>query len=178
MRIISGKFKGKTILAPRNLPVRPTTDFAKEALFNILRNQIDFESTKVLDLYCGTGNITYEFTSRGVEEIWAVDLNYACTRFVSKTSQELGFNGVRVIRSEALGFLKSTRDTFDLIFADPPYEFEEMSKIPELVFKRELLNPEGMLIVEHPKNVSFQDHPAFEDQRSYGKVNFSFFTNS
>ena len=177
MRIISGKFKGKSIIAPRSLPVRPTTDFAKEGLFNILRNRIDFESTKVLDLFCGSGNITYEFSSRGVNEIWSIDLDFGCTRFVSKTCQDLGFNGARVIRSEAINFLKANRDSFDLIFADPPYEFEQTMRIPELVFERNLLRPDGLLVVEHDKHLVMDDHPAFEEKRSYGKVNFSFFSN-
>ena len=137
MRIIGGKYKGKNIIAPKNLPVRPTTDFAKESLFNILNNQIDFEDCKLLELFAGTGNIGYEFASRGCEEITSLDVNFQCIQFIKRMNKELQFNN-RVIRSEVMRYLKQCREKYNFIFADPPYQMKGINNIPKLVFEKEL----------------------------------------
>ena len=175
MRIISGQNRGRKIKPPQNLPVRPTTDFAKEGLFNILANRVDFESLKVLDLFAGTGNISYEFASRGAESIKSIDTNNQCVAFIRKTADEIKFDTLHSIKTDVFKYLVNAVETFDLIFADPPYDLEEAINIPDLVFENELLNEEGILIIEHSRNFSFSDHPNFVEHRKYGNVNFSFF---
>ena len=174
MRIIGGKYKGKKIIAPKNLPTRPTTDFAKESLFNILNNRIDFEDCKLLELFAGTGNIGYEFASRGCEQITSVDVNFQCIQFIKRMKKELQFNNI-VIRSEAIRFLKHCKEQYNFIFADPPFQMEGIKNIPTLVFEMELLQLNGILVVEHEKNLDFSEHPNFQENRQYGRVNFSFF---
>ncbi len=174
MRIIGGKHKGKNIITPKNLPVRPTTDFAKESLFNILNNRIDFEECKLLELFAGTGNIGYEFSSRGCEEITSVDVNFQCIQFIKRMNKELQFNN-RVIRSEVIRFLKHCKEQYNFIFADPPYQMESIKNIPNLVFEMNLLQTNGIMVVEHEKNLDFSEHPNFQENRQYGRVNFSFF---
>jgi len=174
MRIIGGKYKGKTIVAPKNLPVRPTTDFAKESLFNILTHQVDFENIKMLELFAGTGNIGYEFGSRGCTNLTSVDLNFHCIQFIKKMNQELNFKH-KVIRSEALRFLNSTKEKYQFIFADPPYQLKEIKKIPLLIFEKGLLEKNGTLVIEHDKHTDFSDHLFFKNVRQYGRVMFSFF---
>ncbi len=177
MRIISGKNKGRKIVAPHNLPVRPTTDMAKESLFNILNNLIDFEGMDVLDLFAGTGNISYEFTSRGCKSITSVDSNSHCTRFIKETSEKLNFENLEVIRSDAKRFLDNAYEKWDIIFADPPYTMEDIGFIPIITNNRNLLNPDGLLIIEHNEAKDFSKYDGFFDRRKYGKVNFSFFQN-
>lgn len=176
MRIISGKYKGKRLTAPKKLPVRPTTDMAKEALFNILNNRFYFDELKVLDLFSGTGNISYEFASRGVENITAVDGFQGCVRYISKTAQELGFS-INTIKSDVFKYLQGKQDKFDLIFADPPYGFEteQFLEIANLVFEKELLLEDGVLIIEHSEHTDLSNHPKFSEQRKYGGSIFSFF---
>ncbi|WP_421824593.1 RsmD family RNA methyltransferase [Flagellimonas oceanensis] len=176
MRIISGKYKGKRLTAPKKLPVRPTTDMAKEALFNILNNRFYFDEIKVLDLFSGTGNISYEFASRGVENITAVDGFQGCVRYISKTAQELGFS-INTIKSDVFKYLQGSADKFDLIFADPPYDFEteQFLEIANLVFEKELLLEDGVLIIEHSEHTDLSEHPKFSEQRKYGGSIFSFF---
>ena len=174
MRIIGGKYKGKKIIAPKNLPVRPTTDFAKESLFNILNNRIDFEDCKLLELFAGTGNIGHEFASRGCEEITSLDVNFQCIQFIKRMNKELQFNN-RVIRSDAIRFLNQCKEQYTFIFADPPYRMEGIINIPNLVFEKELLKPDGILVVEHEKKLDFSEHLNFQENRQYGSVNFSFF---
>jgi 16S rRNA (guanine(966)-N(2))-methyltransferase RsmD len=136
VRIIGGKYKGKSIIAPKNLPVRPTTDFAKESLFNILRNQIDYDSTVLLELFAGTGNIGYEFASRGCESITSVDLNFNCVRFIKKINRELDLKNT-VIRSDAFRYIKSCKNQYNFIFADPPYNLENIGELPQLYFQQQ-----------------------------------------
>lgn len=174
MRIIGGKYKGKSIIAPKNLPVRPTTDFAKESLFNVLNNIVSFDEIKLLELFAGTGNIGYEFASRECSSITSVDLNYNCVRFIKKTQKEIGISG-KVIRSEALRFLKSNKYQFNFVFADPPYDFDKISEIPNAIFKSNTLVDNGLLVIEHDKNTDFSEHVFFKYRREYGRVNFSFF---
>lgn len=176
MRIISGKYKGKRLLAPKNLPVRPTTDMAKEGLFNILNNRHYFENLKVLDLFSGTGNISYEFASRGANEILAVDANMKCIQFIAKTSKQLGFS-IDTVKSDAIKFLGNTNQKFNLIFADPPYNFERdfFASIPKLVFGNNLLLEDGLLIIEHATQTDLSSLENFRESRKYGGSVLSFF---
>lgn len=176
MRIISGQYKGRRITAPKNLPVRPTTDMAKEALFNILNNQYYLDDISVLDLFSGTGNISYEFASRGTETITAVDANYGCIKFINETAQAFEMT-IQTIKSDVYKFLEKSKQTHNIIFADPPYDFELelFSKIPELVFKNELLEDDGLLIVEHSKHTKLDHLPHFFQTKNYGGNAFSFF---
>jgi 16S rRNA (guanine(966)-N(2))-methyltransferase RsmD len=177
MRIISGKYRGKHILTPGNLPVRPTTDFAKVGLFNILKNLVDFETVSVLDLFSGTGNISYEFFSRGAVKITAVESNIRCVAFIQKTIQDLRADNLSVIRGDVFRYLSKSTETFDIIFADPPYQLETIEEIPHLIFQEKKLNENGWFILEHSKRYNFSGHPFFNQQRTYGNVNFSFFRN-
>ncbi|HET8808984.1 MAG TPA: RsmD family RNA methyltransferase [Flavobacteriaceae bacterium] len=178
MRIISGKHKGRRLEAPKKLPVRPTTDMAKEGLFNILSNRFDFFETSVLDLFSGTGNMSYEFASRGVPQITAVDKNYHCVQYISKTSTILDA-GINVVKSDVFQYLEKTSLTADLIFADPPYDFplEKFQKIVDIVLEKNLLNPDGVLVIEHSKHTDLSKTTGFDEKRNYGNSVFSFFKN-
>lgn len=176
MRIISGKHKSKRLHAPKNLPVRPTTDMAKEALFNIINNSYYLNDLSVLDLFSGTGNISYEFGSRGTENITAVDAHFGCIKYINTTSKELDLN-INALKSDVFKYLEKTNATFDIIFADPPYgfEIELFEKIVDLVFDNNLLNEEGTLIVEHSKHTDLSNHKHFSSSKKYGGNMFSFF---
>jgi len=176
MRIISGKYKGKRLIAPKKLPVRPTTDMAKEALFNILNFQVDFENIKLLDLFSGTGNISYEFASRGTKAITAVDQNYGCVKFIKETSKELDAE-IETIKSDVFKYLEKVKSKNDIIFADPPYDFplEDFQKIADLVFANTLLKEDGLLIIEHSKHTDLSNTNNFKEARRYGNSVFSFF---
>jgi len=178
MRIISGNHKGKHIVAPQNLPVRPTTDLGKESLFNILNNFFFFDTIHVLDLFAGTGNISYEFATRGALSIISVDNHPACIQFIKKTIEMLQFNNIHVVKSDVVTFLQNKHGKYNVIFADPPYDWTAFHLIPELVFANELLLPDGLLIIEHPKHIDFKNHKKFYQQRNYGKVNFSIFAEN
>ncbi|REG87997.1 16S rRNA (guanine(966)-N(2))-methyltransferase RsmD [Winogradskyella sediminis] len=179
MRIISGLFKGRRITAPKKLPVRPTTDMAKEALFNILNNQYYFDDISVLDLFSGTGNISYEFASRGTEHITAVDDNYGCIKFINETAEAFEMT-ISTVKSDVFKFLEKSKQKHTIIFADPPYDFdtEAFSKIPELVFENQLLEDEGLLIVEHSKHTDLSTLKQYSHSKSYGGNMFSFFDYS
>jgi|SRR5690606_20981367 len=176
MRIISGKYKGKRLTAPSKLPVRPTTDFAKEALFNILNNQFYFEQLRIIDLFAGTGNISFEFASRGVQHVTAVDANYGCIKYITKIQEELSFP-ITPVKSDAFSYLEKTLIKADIIFADPPYDItkEDFAKIPAIVKERDLLLDQGTLIIEHSKHTDLSDLEGFVVQRRYGGSIFSFF---
>ncbi len=175
MRIISGTHKSRQIHAPKNLPVRPTTDLAKEAIFNILVNNFDLEDVHVLDLFAGTGNITYEFASRGAAGVTSIDIDLRCVNFIRKTVAEMGFSAVLSFRSDAFRFLKNCDYQYDIIFCDPPYELEGIEEIPVTVYERNLLKTDGWLILEHSRDYDFSNSPGFLQHRKYGKVNFSVF---
>ena len=175
IRIIGGKNKGRKISAPNNLPVRPTTDFAKEALFNILRNKFDFEEISALDLFCGTGNISFELASRVTKDITSVDIDAGCIHFVKKTAKEFEFDAIRASNYDVFKFLKKQTRKWDFIFADPPFIHKQIGEIPGLIFAHELLADDGWLIVEHPSRMSFPPEAPLIEQRGYGKVNFSIF---
>jgi 16S rRNA (guanine966-N2)-methyltransferase len=177
MRIVSGSHRGRHIITPAGLPVHPTTDMAKTALFNILNSYFDLEKLRVLDLFAGTGNISFEFASRGSLSVTSVDVNSQCTAFIKSFAEKLNFNQIDVVNYDVFKFLEKTIDTYDIIFADPPYNMEGIVKIPNYVFEKNLLNKEGWLIIEHSKRNSFESHPNFYQHRNYGKVNFSILIN-
>lgn len=177
MRIVSGTHKSRRITPPTGLPVRPTTDMAKESLFNILNNRIDFEESTVLDLFAGTGNISYEFASRGAKEVLCVELNPKCIAFIQQTAEKMGFKGISVIKTNVFALLPMLRRKFSLIFADPPFDSDDAQKLPDIIFAQKLLAPDGWLVIEHPRKMKFAEHPNFSEHREYGKVNFSFFRN-
>jgi 16S rRNA (guanine(966)-N(2))-methyltransferase RsmD len=175
MRIITGKFRGRKIHPPHDLPVRPTTDFAKESLFDILNNLVDFTELEVLDLFAGTGNISYEFISRGCKEIVAVEINTKCHSFIRKTAEELIPDFMTAIRTDVFTYLKHPEGAFDLVFADPPYDMEGIDTLPGLIINTNLLREEGWFILEHSHRFDFSKYQGFNQQRKYGNVNFSFF---
>lgn len=176
MRIISGNHRGKKIFAPIALPVRPTTDFAKEALFNIINNFFYFDSIKVLDLFAGTGNISYEFAARGAISVTSVDNNEKCIDFIRKTSEQLSFTQMDMFKSDVRKFLEMHSIQYNVIFADPPYD-EPFDCFPDIIFSRNLLLPEGWFILEHGPRKDYSSHPNFYQMRNYGKVHFSVFIN-
>ncbi|QEE50772.1 16S rRNA (guanine(966)-N(2))-methyltransferase RsmD [Flavobacterium alkalisoli] len=176
MRIISGKYKGRRITAPKNLPVRPTTDMSKESLFNILNNRIDFDGLKVLDLFSGTGNISYEFGSRGADNITSVDADFGCIKFIKQTAAEFELP-ISAIKSDVVKFLKTNKSSYDIIFADPPYDMsqENFEEIATLVFENELLQEDGIMIIEHSKYTKMDHLMNFSFQKNYGGSYFTFF---
>lgn len=176
MRIISGTYRGKQIHPPKNLKVRPTTDFAKESLFNILIHQLDFEELDVLDLFAGTGSITYEFASRGARSVVAVEMTPPHFKFIQQSCRAMEMDQVTVIRGDAFQFLRKPVESFDLIFADPPYDHPRLGELPDLVFSTEILNDNGQFILEHPTSSTFTAHPRFFRHRKYGGVNFTMFS--
>ena len=178
MRITGGKFRGRNLHPPHNLPVRPTTDFAKTALFNILNNHFDFTEVDVLDLFAGAGSITYEFLSRDVKSVTCVDQDYHCIQFIKKTAGELKVENVQCIRSNAFKFVSQTDRKWDIIFADPPFSEAETDKLPEMVFKNNLLNENGWLIVEHHSKRTLQSTLEPFDHRNYGSCAFSMYRNT
>ena len=178
MRIISGKYKSRRLKVPKNLPVRPTTDMAKESLFNIINNRYYFDNITVIDLFAGTGNISYEFASRGTKTIYAVDAHFGCIKFISTIAKELELP-INTFKSDVYKFLEKTSLQSDVIFADPPYAFEveEFLKIIDLVFTNKILNQEGVLIVEHSKHTDLSKHKNHSYDKRYGGNVFSFFEN-
>lgn len=177
MRIISGKNRGRQIVAPDNLPVRPTTDLGKESLFNILNNYFYLDQIHVLDLFSGTGNLSYEFASRGALSVVSVDSDSRCANFIRKTAEKLDYTQISVVRHDAFEYVAACRQKFNVIFADPPYALTGIEKIVQDVFKNELLAPDGWLIIEHSKDKDYSHDPHFFQHRTYGKVNFTFLVN-
>lgn len=176
MRIISGKYKGRRINPPKKLPVRPTTDMAKEALFNIISNQYYFDEVSVLDLFTGTGSISYEFASRGTEDITSIDQDFGCIKFINQTAEAFDMP-INTVKSDVFKYLETSKRQFTIIFADPPYAYanEQFEKIPELVFQNNLLEKEGLLIVEHSKHTDLSKLINYSYSKSYGGNMFSFF---
>ena len=176
MRIISGLYKSRKIVAPKNLPVRPTTDMAKESLFNILNNYYYFNEISVLDLFAGTGNISYEFASRGTEQIISVDQDFGCVKFINQTSEKFEMP-IQTIKSDVFKFLEKTNIQSNIIFADPPYNFsdEQFAKISNLVFTNNILLEDGLLIIEHSKHTNLSELENYQYSKSYGGNVFSFF---
>lgn len=175
MRIIGGKLKGKTILPPAGYKARPTTDFAREALFNILDNEYEFEDLKVLDLFGGTGAVSFEFGSRGVGRVWCVEMARENASFIKREAQRLGLDNVTMVRDNVFDFLTVCHEKFDIIFADPPYALEGLETIPDKVLERDILHPDCYFILEHGGEHDFSSHPRFFKEREYGRVHFTFF---
>lgn len=178
MRIITGKYKGRHFEIPRSFKARPTTDFAKENIFNVLNGYIDFEESTALDLFSGTGSIALELLSRGCSRVVSVEQDRDHHRFIQQCVEKIGGEAlltVQCIRGDAFRFIKSCRVQFDFIFADPPYALKELPQIPDLVFEKSLLKPDGIFVFEHGKDQDFSQHPHFVEHRNYGSVNFSLF---
>jgi 16S rRNA (guanine966-N2)-methyltransferase len=178
MRIIGGTLKGLRLNPPKNLPVRPTTDLAKEALFNILLNQVEFEGLRVLDLFSGTGNISLEFASRGAVEVVSVDRSIQCVHYLKDCARQHGLTHIKTFKDDVFKYLQLETEQFDLVFADPPYDLNRIPEIPKIIFEKNLLQPDGLLIVEHQSMQNLSNHPAFIEQRKYGHSSFSFFKNT
>jgi 16S rRNA (guanine966-N2)-methyltransferase len=177
MRIIGGEFKGRRFIPPaKNWPTRPTTDFAKEGLFNILAHRIDFEDTIMLDLFGGTGNHSYEFISRGCQDVTYVDQFAGCIDFVHKTAALLKIETkIRIIKSDVFRFLKTNIRQYNYIFAGPPYPLPTLNSIPDEIFKSQILAEGGLFVLEHNPNHDFKVHPHYQEERNYGTTIFSFF---
>lgn len=175
MRIISGKYRGRTIVPPRNLRARPTTDFAKENLFNVLSNLVDYEQTDVLDLFAGTGSISYEFASRGARSVTAVEINMVHYNFIRQTARQLGLENFYPVKANVFLYLKSCPKQFDLVFADAPYDLTGSEEVVPMVLDGSILRPGGIFIFEHSDRKDFSSRPEFWQLRSYGSVQFSFF---
>ena len=175
MRIITGEYKGRHFDIPRTFKARPTTDFAKENIFNVLQGYIDFEDATALDLFAGTGSISLELVSRGCKQVVSVEADRDHDNFIRQCFKKLNEERDILVRGDVFRFLKSCHQKFDFIFADPPYALEDLAKIPDLVLNGELLNEDGIFVFEHGKNHDFSAHPRFLEHRSYGSVNFSLF---
>ena len=175
MRIIGGTLRGKAIMPPSGYAARPTTDYAKEGLFNTLVNELDFESVSMLDLFSGTGSISYEAASRGCTDIISVEMNPSNARFIKQTVASLGIKGMQVVHHNVFDFLTICTKKFDFVFADPPYAIDNLAGIPEKIFSADILNEGAMLVMEHPGTFSFKDHPYFVKEKKYGNVHFSYF---
>ena len=176
MRIVGGKYKGRIFTPGKKFSARPTTDLAKEALFNILANRYDFSDMKILDLFAGTGSIGYEFISRGAGEVTFVEKNFNHVRYIKDVLEKLEITNAKVIREDVFRFLKDCPYRFDIVFSDPPFDAPFINDIPKSVFESGILHEKGLLILEHPKNADFSKSAFFSENRNYGKVNFSFFT--
>lgn len=175
MRIIGGRLGGKSINPPAGYKARPTTDFAREGLFNVLNNEYEFEDLKVLDLFGGTGAIAFEFASRGAARVYSVEMARENASFIKTEARRLGLDNVTMVRDNVFDFLTVCHEKFDIIFADPPYAIDGLDTIPDQVFARDILNPECYFILEHPGEYNFSGHPRFVKEKTYGKVHFSFF---
>lgn len=175
MRIIGGDLRGKMILPPNGYKARPTTDFAKEGLFNTLINEFDFEELEVLDLFSGTGSISYEFASRGVQKVISVEMNPFHCNFIKRCASDFKLKNMQVVHHNVFDFLEICKVKFDIIFADPPYDIDGLDNIPTKVFNKELVKEGGYLILEHPDTYSFTEDPRFVKEKKYGNVHFSYF---
>ncbi len=175
MRIISGKYKSRRIQVPPNFKARPTTDFAKENLFNVLNNRLDWEETTALDLFSGTGSIAFELVSRGCQRVTSIENNDVHYNFIVKAKAQLQASELTTIKTDVFKYLHATRENFDFIFADPPYDLDHIDTLPQIIFEKDLLKEDGLFVLEHSKNYDFSSHENFTETRRYGSVNFSFF---
>lgn len=175
MRIVGGKYRGRIFDPGKKFKARPTTDMAKESLFNVLQNSIDFESIRALDLFSGTGSISYEFVSRGCTDVTAVEINVAHIQFIKEVIEKLGEKHIRVVKSNVFVFAAHIKEQFDLIFADPPYDHPKFAEVADLIFRNNLLKPDGLFILEHNSHFDYSKHPNFRELRRYGSVHFSMF---
>lgn len=175
MRIITGMYKGRRFEVPHTFKARPTTDFAKENIFNVLNGYIDLDGASALDLFSGTGSISLEMLSRGCDRVISVEADKDHHAFIRQCLAKIGTDKCVPLRTDALRFIKGCREQFDFIFADPPYAMPELPEIPEMVLSGNLLKPDGVFVFEHGKKNDFSDHPRFVEHRAYGSVNFSIF---
>jgi 16S rRNA (guanine(966)-N(2))-methyltransferase RsmD len=175
MRIVGGKYRGRNFNPGKTFKARPTTDMAKESLFNVLQNYTDFESIKALDLFSGTGSISYELASRGCSNVTAVEINLAHIQFIKEVIEKLGEKNIRLVKSNVFVFAARINEQFDLIFADPPYDHPKFEEIVDLIFKNKLLKPEGLFILEHSAKYDYSKHANFKELRRYGSVHFTLF---
>jgi 16S rRNA (guanine966-N2)-methyltransferase len=178
MRIISGDYGGRRINPPSKMPyTRPTTDIAKEGLFNILQNNLDFSQLKTLDLFGGTGSISYELASRGADDLTIVEKDNQMHAFIKKTAEALGIENIKVVKSDVFRFIEQCQEKFDFIFAGPPYALKNIDDLPRLVFERQLLNDRGWFILEHTPANNYEQFPFYKMSRNYGTTIFSIFEN-
>lgn len=175
MRIVSGYLKGRRFTPPTQLKARPTTDFAKEGLFNLLGNRIDIEGMEVLELFAGSGSIGLEFVSRGATRVTGVEMSAQHIGYIKKICGELGVNNYYLQRADVFKFLERASGCYHIIFADPPYQLKELPTLPNIIFEKQLLQPDGLFILEHGREHDFSAHPNFLEERKYGNVHFSFF---
>jgi len=175
LRIIGGTHRGRRIDPPSNFKARPTTDFAREGLFNILSNRIDFETSYILDLFSGTGSISYEFASRGAAQVHLIDKDPKHIAGIKRIIKDIGFENIRPIHIDVKAYLKTCSIKYDVVFADPPYDLTWLKELPDLVTKSGVIKEDGFFILEHPRGLSFSSHELFFEHRNYGGVNFSFF---
>lgn len=175
MRIITGQYKGRHFDIPRTFKARPTTDFAKENIFNVLNGYIDFDGSAALDLFAGTGSISLEMLSRGCAPVVSVEADRDHAAFIAQCMKKISTTDNVLIRGDVFRFLKKCHEQFDFIFADPPYALENLADIPALVLGNDLLKPDGIFVLEHGKNYDFSQEPRFIEHRNYGSVNFSLF---
>jgi N6-adenine-specific methylase len=175
MRIIGGRLSGKQVNPPAGYNARPTTDFAREGLFNVLDNEYEFEDLKVLDLFGGTGAVAFEFASRGASRVYSVEMARENASFIKTEAQRLGLDNVTMVRNNVFDFLQICHEKFDLIFADPPYALNGLETIPDKVFEQDILYPGNYFILEHGDEHSFVEHRFFKKEKRYGRVHFSFF---
>jgi RNA methyltransferase, RsmD family len=176
MRIIRGKYGRRRFQIPKNITARPTTDFARENLFNVLNNRIDFEDIHALDLFSGTGAVSFELLSRGAEKVVSVEKHSTQYDFINKVAKELKDDNIVTVKGDVFKFITSTKEKFDFIFADPPYDLPNLQDIPDLVFKAGILKSDAIFVLEHSRKNDFSDMPEFDELRTYGSVNFSFFS--
>lgn len=177
MRIIGGLHKGYVLKQPKLEPTRPTTNIAKEALFSIIDNYFNFDNIKVLDLFGGTGSISYEFGSRGCTDITTVELHHEAIKFIEKTSEKLKLEGHKIIQLNVLDYIENCRESYDIIFAGPPYKMPEIPTLPDRILKRGMIEGKGWFILEHDPKYNFDHHPNLWKRRNYGQTNFSIFVN-
>lgn len=175
MRIVGGTFKSRIFNPGKNFKARPTTDIAKEGLFNILENRYNLEDKTVLDLFSGSGSIGYEFISRGCKEAAMVEKDFVHHRFIVEVLKTLNIQNARIFKTDVFTFIKNYRGSFDFIFADPPFDLKNFAEVPNAILETGLLKSGGLFILEHPKEFDFSNHQYFKENRKYGKVNFSFF---
>lgn len=175
MRIIKGQYATRKMPNPKGFTARPTTDFAKESLFNILFNYFDFENKQVLDLFAGTGGISYEFASRNCQSVISIEQDFKHFSYIQSVINKFNIKEVNALRMDAFKYIQECKQQFNIIFADPPYSMDTLASLPDLIFEHKLLLPQGMFVLEHPKTVDFKEHPRFMMHRHYGSVNFSFF---
>lgn len=178
MRIISGKWGGRRINPPANMPhTRPTTDIAKEGLFNILQNRIDFEGIKTLDLFGGTGSISYELASRGAANLTIIEKDPIMYGFIQKNIDAFGIENAKVLKMEVFSFLNTCTDAFNFIFAGPPYALGTIDEIPKIITEKKLIAPGGIFVLEHTPRNAYEKYEGFSFVRNYGSTLFSFFVN-